>query len=78
MENQVDFECPQCGARNSIRVAEGGDEKASVACSSCQAEMVTVGQLHALIAGQALGLGATELRDDHVPLDGECGERPGI
>lgn len=78
MENTAMVRCPDCGELNAYRVAEEAPEERTVICASCGAATATVGQLHALMAQQALGLGATELRDDHVPVDGELGERPGV
>ena len=77
MRNVVEQDCPQCGRRNRLSVEEAADETATVACVQCGAAIATVGQLHALLAQQALGLGATELRDDHVPVAGALGEQPG-
>jgi len=76
MRNIVEQDCPHCGRGNRMSVEETADETATAACVHCGAAIATVGQLHALFAQQALGLGATELRDDHVPVDGEFGEQP--
>jgi hypothetical protein len=74
--NELTCRCESCGTANSFCVAEDAGEHEVVHCSACGHAMATVGQLHARIAQQALGLGATDLRDDHVPVDGELGERP--
>lgn len=78
MDNRVESTCRACGAANAFLIAEAADEAEMLHCAACGAGVASVGQLHAEIAQQALGLGATELRDDHVPVDGELGERPGI
>ena len=78
MENAVSIECRHCGARSQACVPEAADEHEIVFCAACGKPTATVGQLHAIVAQEALGLGATELRDDHIPVDGELGERPGV
>jgi ribosomal protein S27AE len=78
VENQDRLTCGHCGAVIDMIVGESEREDEIVHCPACSAVVATVGQLHARFAQQALGLGATELRDDHVPVDGELGERPGI
>lgn len=78
MDNRIDCQCSACGAANRFTVAESGDEREVLRCGTCGNGIATVAQLHARIAQQALGLGATELRDDHVPVGGELGERPGV
>lgn len=78
MENEARLTCERCGNSAVLSIAEDTPEHDVVACPSCGAGLATVGQLHAQVAQQALGLGATDLRDDHVPVDGELGERPNI
>lgn len=78
MDNRVTLECSHCGAENGYCVPESADEAETVACARCGSPVASIGQIHALVAQQALGLGATDLRDDHVPVDGELGERPGV
>lgn len=76
MDNLVKVECPQCERTNGVRVSEEAAEQEVVRCGFCGQPMATIGQLHAQVAQEAIGLGATDLRDDHVPVDGELGERP--
>ena len=77
MNNQIACKCSACGTDNTFLIEEGANETLVMHCANCDAGIATVGQLHARIAQQALGLGATDLRDDHVPVGGELGERPG-
>jgi Zn ribbon nucleic-acid-binding protein len=76
LQNELRCACDRCGADNRFAIAEDAPEHDIVHCAACGHAMASVGQLHARIAQQALGLGATELRDDHVPVEGEPGERP--
>lgn len=78
MENSITIRCENCGGASSVCVPEDGVETDRISCPACGRRVATVGQLHAQVAQEALGLGATDLRDDHVPVDGEMGERPGI
>jgi ribosomal protein S27AE len=78
MDNDAQLTCERCGETTVLAIAEDRRETDVVTCSSCGAGLATVGQLHARFAQQALGLGATDLRDDHVPVDGELGERPNV
>ncbi len=77
MNNRIEVQCAACGRLVSISVEETADEHEVLRCPSCDHAIGTVGQAHALVAQQALGLGATDLRDDHVPVDGQLGEEPG-
>lgn len=76
MQNTVYVNCPTCGQSTRVLIDETGDEAATITCSHCGKAAATVGQAHALVAQQALGLGVTELRDDHVPVNGAFGEQP--
>lgn len=78
MNNRVTLHCPHCGGVNQYDIPEAAEEAQGVFCGCCSAAVATIGQIHALVAQQAIGLGATELRDDHVPIDGELGERPNV
>lgn len=77
MENCLELKCEKCGASTTVAVAESADETGVVRCTACDSPLATIGELHARIVQEALGLGPTELRDDHVPVDGAFGERPG-
>ncbi|MBJ3786740.1 hypothetical protein [Devosia sediminis] len=70
MNNQITLACPHCGADNQVVVEDDADELTKIACSACGHTVSTIGQVHAKIAQQAAGIGASELADDHVPLGG--------
>ena len=70
MQNIVALECKNCGAENRIAVGDSDPEDEAVACWRCGAPLSTKGKLHARLAQEAAGIGADELRDDHVPLGG--------
>jgi hypothetical protein len=77
MENLVSLSCHHCGTVNQVCVAEDAAETQMLTCRACGQGLASVRQAHAQVAQEALGLGATDLRDEHVPVDGELGERPG-
>ncbi len=70
MKNAMTMRCDKCGAENRINLDESTPDHEKIACSACGHALATVGQLHAKIAQEALGLGADDLSDDHVPLGG--------
>ena len=76
-ENVVERRCTLCDTVVRVTVSENSRDGLTVPCPSCGAPLATVAELHAQIAQEALGLGATDLRDDHVPVDGAMGEQPG-
>jgi len=78
MHNTIEVRCPACGMAAKVTVEERAGEHDPVPCPACGARLALAGELQARIAQQALGLGATELRDDHVPVGGAFGEQPGI
>lgn len=77
MENEIERRCGSCGNIVKLAVREDAEEQRAVSCPSCGQPIATVGELHAQVAQEALGLGATDLRDDHVPVGGAIGEQPG-
>jgi hypothetical protein len=70
VQNSFSLTCSACGEVNSISVSEAGDETELVRCARCRNAITSVGKLHAAAAQEAIGLGADDLSDDHVPPGG--------
>jgi hypothetical protein len=70
MENTIDLRCSHCGALNRPLVPEEAPETGNISCVICGQTLATIGQVHAKVAQEALGLGVDELSDDHVPVGG--------
>ena len=70
MKNPVGLKCGSCGRSQEFQVAEDLDDTVILSCQSCGKPITTVGKVHAQVAQEAIGLGADDLSDDHVPLGG--------
>jgi DNA-directed RNA polymerase subunit RPC12/RpoP len=70
MDNPIDLRCSHCGVLNKVLVPETAPETGKIRCANCGMSIATFGQAHAKLAQEALGLGADELSDDHVPVGG--------
>ena len=70
MDNAVALTCLACSRESRFAVPEQADEAEVIRCPHCGEPVSTVGKVHALVAQQAAGIGASELDDDHVPRGG--------
>lgn len=71
MEAPVVMTCGNCGRQHAYPFGDRQPDTDAVACLHCGRRFAIVGELRARAAQQAIGIGASEARDDHVPLDGD-------